>query len=59
MFFMRGCFATHITLPGMLCVKIPDTLTFDDAATMPVVYLTALHSLLYVGGLKRGEVCWW
>lgn len=37
------------------CVKIPDSLSFEAAATMPCVYATVIHCLLKVGGLQRGQ----
>lgn len=51
-----GSFATHIVTPERLCAKIPANLTFEDAATMPAVFATAVYSLFNIGGLKRGQV---
>lgn len=49
--------ATTITTLEVLCVKIPDDLSFNEASTMVFPYLTAIHSLMDVGGLKKGQVC--
>ena len=50
-----GSFATHIVLSEKLCAKIPDSLTFEDAAIMPAVFATAVCSLFHIGGLKKGQ----
>jgi acyl transferase domain-containing protein/NADPH:quinone reductase-like Zn-dependent oxidoreductase/NADP-dependent 3-hydroxy acid dehydrogenase YdfG/acyl carrier protein len=35
--------------------RIPDRLTFLEAAVVPVVFLTAWHGLVHLGRLQRGE----
>ncbi len=50
------CFSTHPLLRSALCVKIPDDLSFEAAATMPSVYVSALQALVHVGRLRRGDV---
>lgn len=55
--FSRGAFATSIITSEKLCEVIPDELTFEEGATMPCVYATAIYSLIDIGGLKRGQVC--
>jgi NADPH:quinone reductase-like Zn-dependent oxidoreductase len=50
-----GCFATALTLPAASCVKIPATLSYEEAASMPCVYATAIHCLIEVGRLRKGE----
>ena len=37
-------------------VKIPDHLSFQEAATLPCAALTAWHALVTSGGLKAGEI---
>lgn len=56
MLIARGSFATSITTSEQLCAKMPDNLSFDDAATMPCVYATAIYSLFTIGGLEKGQV---
>ncbi|KAF4884019.1 Highly reducing polyketide synthase FUM1 [Colletotrichum fructicola] len=53
--FGGGCFSTGITISEKLCVKIPDSLSFEDAATMPCVFSTVIHGLLEVGRLESGD----
>lgn len=55
-FFMEcGSFATCIKLPASSCIKIPLDLSFEEAATMPCVYTTAIHCLMDLGRLREGE----
>ncbi|KAF2144355.1 uncharacterized protein K452DRAFT_140881 [Aplosporella prunicola CBS 121167] len=51
----HGCFSTRLVIPASLLVKIPDSLSFEDASTMPCVYATAVHALVNVGGLSKGQ----
>jgi len=50
-----GCLATTIVTTAKLCAKIPDKLSFEDAATMPCVYSTVIHSIVNIGGLESGQ----
>ncbi|KAL0930356.1 polyketide synthase [Colletotrichum truncatum] len=50
-----GGFSNGITVSEKLCVKIPDTLNFEEAATMPCVFSTVIYGLLDVGRLEAGE----
>lgn len=50
-----NCFATRINMSALRCAKIPSMVSWEEAATMPCVYATVLHSLLEVGGLKSGQ----
>ncbi|RFU76193.1 polyketide synthase [Trichoderma arundinaceum] len=50
----HGCFATTFISDADLVVKIPDNLSFEEAATVPCVYATAIHSLINLGGLCEG-----
>ncbi len=36
-------------------IPIPDSLTFEDAASMPLVFLTAWHMLITRAGLRPGQ----
>lgn len=54
-YLSSSCFSTRITLSALRCAKIPSTLSWEDAATMPCVYATVIHSILEVGGLKNGQ----
>ncbi|KAL8697589.1 MAG: hypothetical protein Q9201_007050 [Fulgogasparrea decipioides] len=56
MMFEHGCFCTRVAISAALCTKIPDDLSFDEAATLPCVYATVIHSLLTIGRLEKGQV---
>ncbi|KAI1073750.1 hypothetical protein F5B20DRAFT_586947 [Whalleya microplaca] len=50
-----GSFANRIQVPWQVAHAIPDSLSFEEAATLPVAYLTALHGLFDLGNLQRGQ----
>ena len=52
-----GCFATSQHVSGQCCRKIPDSLRFVDAATMPIVYCTVMYGLENVAHLQKDQVC--
>lgn len=52
----HGCITDRLVLPASLAIKLPDHLSFEDAATMPCCFATAIHSLLNVGGIVKGQV---
>jgi acyl transferase domain-containing protein/NADPH:quinone reductase-like Zn-dependent oxidoreductase len=51
----KGCFANRIRTTPSRVHKIPDHLTFQDAATMPIVYVTSIHSLFDQAALSSGK----
>lgn len=51
-----GCYANRIQVPPARAHIIPSSMSFEDASTIPVVYLTALYSLFHLGNLKEGQV---
>ncbi|RFU78094.1 polyketide synthase [Trichoderma arundinaceum] len=51
----NGTFANLIQTPVERAHKIPDWLSFEEAATIPLVYLTSIYSLFDIGGLKKGQ----
>ena len=52
----HNMFATIVTTLEALCIKIPEDLSFDEASSMFFPYMTAMHSLIDVGGLEKGQV---
>lgn len=50
-----GCFGSHMTCPAEAAMPMPEGLEFSEAATFPVAYMTAVHSLCRIADLKRGE----
>jgi NADPH:quinone reductase-like Zn-dependent oxidoreductase len=51
-----GCFSTSVIASSQLCVRIPDSLSFEDASTMPCVFATVIYSLMDIGRLEKGQV---
>jgi NADPH:quinone reductase-like Zn-dependent oxidoreductase/NADP-dependent 3-hydroxy acid dehydrogenase YdfG len=48
-------FASHARLNGNLAHKIPDSISFEIAASVPTVYLTAWYALVHVSRLAKGQ----
>lgn len=51
----EGAYATYTRCLGTSAQKIPDTLSFVDASTIPVIFCTAYYSLFDLGRLVKGE----
>jgi NADPH:quinone reductase-like Zn-dependent oxidoreductase len=49
-------FSTRVAASEKVCVKIPDDLSLENAATMSTVYSTVIHGLVDLGQLHRGSV---
>jgi NADPH:quinone reductase-like Zn-dependent oxidoreductase len=50
-----GGYASSLVLPVSQVIKMPDRMTFEEAAAMPVVYLTAHHMMLFTGVLRTAS----
>jgi phthiocerol/phenolphthiocerol synthesis type-I polyketide synthase C len=44
-----------VTVPAVLVAPIPDTMSFEAAATVPVAFLTAYYGLVTLAKLRRSE----
>lgn len=51
----KGSYAEYTAVPASSLIKLPDNVTFEDAACLPVAGLTAYHALGSVGNLKKNE----
>ncbi len=51
-----GLQATHAVVPAAACVRLPADLPWEQAAALPVAYLTAYHALTTVARAQPGEV---
>ncbi|KAJ5747242.1 uncharacterized protein N7511_008938 [Penicillium nucicola] len=51
----EGAFSTYARCPDTSVAEIPDTMSFEVAATIPVVFCTAYYSLFDLGQLQPGE----
>jgi acyl transferase domain-containing protein len=48
-------FATYCVAPEVMCVRKPPQLTYQEAATVPVTFLTADHALHALAKIKAGD----
>ncbi|KAM0080224.1 Highly reducing polyketide synthase alt5 [Fusarium odoratissimum] len=48
-------FATFVRFSAKGAIPIPAHMSFEEAASMPLIFLTAYYSLVTVGNLIRGE----
>src|SRR5699024_4373704 len=50
-----GAYAEYVRVPEANVISIPQTVSFEQAATLPMAALTAYHGLVGVGQLQAGE----
>jgi NADPH:quinone reductase-like Zn-dependent oxidoreductase len=50
-----NAYAELATSPAEGVFRIPDALSFEEAAAIPVNYLTAYHSMFEMGNLREGD----
>lgn len=50
-----NAFASHVVVPASLAMRLPDSLSFEAAATIPVAFLTAYYALVHLARLAPGE----
>jgi len=50
-----GGYAEYVCVPNRLGIRIPDNLSFDEAAAIPEAYLTAYQTLFMIGGVTEGQ----
>ncbi len=53
--FSPNSFAGKVVTPGHCVAKIPDHVSFEEAATITLVYLTAYHCMFNLGQMEAGE----
>lgn len=51
----RGSFASDIVMDARQVVRIPDNLSFEEAATIPMAFLTAWYGLHVLGKIQPKE----
>ncbi|GAB1818041.1 type I polyketide synthase [Herbidospora sp. RD11066] len=51
----QGGFGPQVVTDGRLLAKVPEGWSFEVAASIPIVFLTALYAFTDLGDLKRGE----
>lgn len=53
--FGPGCMASHLTVQADLVARLPDGMSAEAGATLPVAFFTAWYSLVSLAGLRAGE----
>lgn len=51
----RGSHATHVLFDAAHALPLPDTLSFEQGAAIPVGWLTAWHALITVADVQAGQ----
>ncbi|KAF3003888.1 t1pks [Neopestalotiopsis sp. 37M] len=52
---IAGNMGNYLRSPASLVAPIPEILSFEDAASMPVVYMTAIYAFQHLARLRAGE----
>src|SRR5262249_43539424 len=52
----NGGNADYIGVPRVNVIPIPDDLTYDEAASVPLVFLTAWHMLVTLADIQPGQI---
>jgi NADPH:quinone reductase-like Zn-dependent oxidoreductase len=52
---IQGTFAEYVKIPAGCAIPIPEKLSFEEAASIPLVFLTAYHMLFTRAKIKIGE----
>ena len=55
MFRARACFAEYVIVDPALAARVPEHLTWEAAAAIPVAFITAYEALVQFGGVQAGE----
>lgn len=53
--FPGGGYAEMVAVPAARALLLPAEMSFEEAAALPVNYLTAYQALTYMAGLRAGE----
>lgn len=55
-FVSPGSFTTSKVVPASHCVKLDASMSFEQGAAIPCVYITAMMALVDKGNLKKNQV---
>lgn len=55
-FMSVSTLSTVIITTEKLCEKLPEEMSFADGASMPIVFATAIYSLIDIVNLQQGQV---
>lgn len=51
----HGGYAEYVVMPADRAIRIPDNMSFEEAAAIPEVFLTAYQTLYWLGELESEE----
>lgn len=51
----HGAYAEQVRVPADYVYVLPDTISFEEAATLPLNYLQAYAALVFMGHIRAGE----
>ncbi|KAJ5952535.1 polyketide synthase [Penicillium vulpinum] len=54
-FLNNGSYANRLQVPVGRAHVFPDAMSFEEAATIPSVYLASIYSLYHIANLKKGQ----
>ena len=52
---LAGAFRSYVTVPAAHAARRPRGLSAEDAATLPIAFLTAQYGLVHLAGIKPGD----
>jgi NADPH2:quinone reductase len=52
---LYGAYAEQVVVPELVCVKLPDAVSFEVGAATLLTYLTTMHALVDRAAIKSGE----
>ena len=50
-----GGYAEYVTIPAKMAIPIPENMSYENAAAIPEVFLTAFQALYWLGGIKSSD----
>ncbi|KIW12217.1 hypothetical protein PV08_09493 [Exophiala spinifera] len=51
----HGAHRTHYRSPAMFCQLLPDDITFEEGAGLPLVHATAYHAMINIMRVQKGQ----
>lgn len=50
-----NAYASSVSISGLAAHPIPDSMTFETAASIPIVYATVYYALVHLARIRKGE----